>query len=302
MNIFKKANEDLSAKDFIEKKRNQALYLDCTDTTFNNNKAKKIAWNSNSTNYISTITSFNNHSNRIKITKGYFNHLQDCKNDSSYFTKHTNTQEFKYKINDNSYVYPDNGNATYVNVQGDIIAHPEMLSNDPHFNFDRNYVKIGSENNSGDVNKVSQTKIKCFDIGINIPIITANHWLKNEQNAMLSSVTYPFTKNTPEEEIGYTVETFTETNGTWYQLPLHINYIEQEDVTVKVVMQNKRVNEISIHSTTDGNPNKPPWDCNVKYGDLVKIDLLGTDDPTKTIILKLNFDALTTTKTNRTCF
>jgi len=302
MNIFKKANEDLSAKDFIEKKRNQALYLDCTDTTFNNNKAKRIAWNSNSTNYISTITSFNNHSNRIKITKGYFNHLQDCKNDSSYFSKHTNTQEFKYKINDVSCVYPNNENATYVNVQGDIIAHPEMLSNDPHFNFDRNYVKIGSENNSGDVNKVSQTKIKCFETGINIPIITANHWLKNEPNAMLSSVTYPFTKNTTDEEIGHTVETFSETNGTWYQLPLHINYIEQEDVTVKVVMQNKRVKEISIHSTTDGNPNKPPWDCNVKYGDLVKIDLLGTDDPTKTIILKLNFDALTTTKTNRTCF
>ena len=78
-----------------------------------------------------------------------------------------------------------------------------------------------------------------MDLGKSIPIYLADYWLKNEKNSMLSSVTYPFTKDAPEEEIGHTVEDFAITSGTYYLLPLHINNVEQEDITVKVVIQKK---------------------------------------------------------------
>ena len=298
MNIFKKNTEEMSAKDYIEKKRNRTLYYDCADSKFHNNKAKRIAWNSNKNNYISTITSFNNHSNRIKVTKGYFDFFQSCKNDPAFFTKDVDTENFKSDKSAACKV-PNNQNTVYGNVQGELIARPEMLSNDPFFNFERNYVEIGTENNTGDENKLSTSNIKCMDLGKSIPIYLADYWLKNEKNAMLSSITYPFTKDTPDEEIGHTVEDFAVTSGTYHQLPLHINYVEQEDVTVKIVIQNKRVKEISIHSTTDG---LNTWDCNVSYGDLVKIDLTGQNDPKKTIVLKLNFDALTNDKRYRVCY
>jgi len=298
MNIFKKNTEELSAKDYIEKKRNKTLYYDCTDTGYNNDKGKRIAWNSNKNNRISNITSFNNHSNRIKVTKGYYDYFQSCKNDPAFFTKHVDIETFKSDKASECRI-PDNGNTVFVNVQGELIARPEMLSNDPYFNFERNYTKIGTENNSGDENKVSSLNIKCMDLGKSIPIYLADYWLKNEKNSMLSSVTYPFTKDTPEEEIGHTVEDFAVTSGTYYLLPLHINNVEQEDITVKVVIQKKRVKEISIDKTNKG-PNT--WDCHVRYGDLVKIDLTGENDHKKTIILKLNFDALTSDKTDRACY
>lgn len=305
MNIFKRKTEDMSAKDFTEKKRNNTLYLDCVDSTYHNNKAKRIAWNSNKDNYISTITSFNNHSNRIKITKGYFDHFQTCENDPSFFSTAHNTQEFRFhqfglsNCNAGNFSDRQDSNVTIGSVQGSLVVKPEQISNDPYYNFERNFVQIGNEDNVGDENKVSNEKIKCIDLGIKIPIKLTNYWLKNEKNAMLSSVIYPFTKDTPDEEIGHTVEDFAITNGTYMQLPLHINYVEQEDVTVKVVMQNKRVKEISIHSTTVG---QNTWDCNVRYGDLVKIDLQGNDDPKETIILRLKFDALTNDIDNRACY
>lgn len=151
MNIFKKPTEvTFSAKDFIERKRNRSLYLDLNNGDINN--AKRIGITSNG-----KLIRANNHSNLQKINKGYNEYQQNCE---EFYTTYKG-ETFK-PLDDPFCGVTPNPNTNYANIQGDIIAHPEMLANDPHFNFDRNWVRVGSEDNSGNVKKETIHKVMCF--------------------------------------------------------------------------------------------------------------------------------------------
>ena len=152
MNIFKKPTEaDFSAKDFIEKKRNKNLYLDLNNGDINNSKRIGITSNGK-------LIRTNNHSNLQKINKGYNEYQQKCKD----FYTNDSENIYLWYVPNEFHGVSANPNANYANVQGDIMAHPEMLANDPHFNFDRNWVRVGTENNSGNVKKETIHKIMCF--------------------------------------------------------------------------------------------------------------------------------------------
>lgn len=70
MNIFRNHNQNKTAKEHIERKRNLNLFLDLSNNPVTNKltriKGKKI-------------TNVNNHSNLINLTKGFFEHYQSGK-------------------------------------------------------------------------------------------------------------------------------------------------------------------------------------------------------------------------------
>ncbi len=70
MNIFRNFNQNKTAKEHIERKRNKVLFNDLS----NNNSVNLIACVKNK-----RITRFNNHSNLINISKGFYDYYQDGK-------------------------------------------------------------------------------------------------------------------------------------------------------------------------------------------------------------------------------
>ena len=70
MNIFRNFNQNKTAKEHIERKRNRVLFSDLS----NNTSANLIACVKNK-----KITRFNNHSNLINISKGFYDYYQEGK-------------------------------------------------------------------------------------------------------------------------------------------------------------------------------------------------------------------------------
>ena len=70
MNIFRNSNQNKTAKEYIERKRNFNLFYDLSNNP-TKNKITCIKGNK--------ITKVNNHSNLIKLTKGYFDYYQNDK-------------------------------------------------------------------------------------------------------------------------------------------------------------------------------------------------------------------------------
>jgi hypothetical protein len=70
MNIFRNNNQNKTAKEYIERKRNFNLFYDLSNNP-SKNKITCIKGNK--------ITKVNNHSNLINLTKGYFDYYQSNK-------------------------------------------------------------------------------------------------------------------------------------------------------------------------------------------------------------------------------
>jgi hypothetical protein len=69
MNIFRNINQNKTAKEHIERRRNLNIFYDLS-----NNSSNKLACVKNK-----KITRFNNHSNLINISKGFFDYYQSGK-------------------------------------------------------------------------------------------------------------------------------------------------------------------------------------------------------------------------------
>jgi len=67
MNIFRNSNQNKTAKEYIERKRNFNLFYDLSNNP-SKNKISCVKGNK--------ITKVNNHSNLINLTKGYFDYYQ----------------------------------------------------------------------------------------------------------------------------------------------------------------------------------------------------------------------------------
>lgn len=87
--LFGKSNS-ISAKDYIDKKRNTRLYC---DTNNNNSEGRHIGkfYGNKRLQYAT------NHSNLLNLTKGMFQHRHD-KNVSCYYDKNREAQKFNYTI------------------------------------------------------------------------------------------------------------------------------------------------------------------------------------------------------------
>lgn len=88
--IFGK-NNSISAKDYIDKKRNKRLYC---DTNNNNSEGRHIGkfYGNKRLQYAT------NHSNLLKLTKGMFQHRHNNKVGCYYHNDNREVQKFNYKI------------------------------------------------------------------------------------------------------------------------------------------------------------------------------------------------------------
>ena len=86
MNIFRNNNQNKTAKEHIERKRNLNIFYDLS-----NNTSNKLACVKDK-----KITRFNNHSNLINISKGFFDYYQSgkCKDVSGSLMSSYNIEEF----------------------------------------------------------------------------------------------------------------------------------------------------------------------------------------------------------------
>uniref|UniRef100_A0A6C0FA70 Uncharacterized protein n=1 Tax=viral metagenome TaxID=1070528 RepID=A0A6C0FA70_9ZZZZ len=85
MNIFRNSNQNKTAKEYIERKRNFNLFYDLSNNP-TKNKITCIKGNK--------ITKVNNHSNLINLTKGYFDYYQNGKCVSADLSSNYDVEKF----------------------------------------------------------------------------------------------------------------------------------------------------------------------------------------------------------------
>ena len=156
--IFTNNAEPLSSKDYIERKRNIRIYEDFSKNT---SPEKKIAHKKNN-----KLTNTNNHSNLLKLTKGYYNYNQDkCKNDSFFTTYQGET--ILYDLHDRRLCGEEVPVMNYVEHIGDFNEIAQIRDDyEPNFNFERDYSKVGTipaeANKQLFDEKIKIHEVKCF--------------------------------------------------------------------------------------------------------------------------------------------
>ena len=156
--VFSKHNsENLSSKDYIERKRNIRIYNDYSD---NVSPEKKIAHHKNN-----KLTHANNHSNLLKLTKGYYEHHQKC-NDENFFTTYPG-ENFTYNFKNCSLRGVTEETMNYEQLIGEYNVISEIRDDyEPNFNFERDYAKVGTKpfEENGQLFEIKEKihNVKCF--------------------------------------------------------------------------------------------------------------------------------------------
>ena len=158
MNIFSKSDPNLSGGDFINKKRNIALYCDLKNNK--NKNAKKIACVKN--NKLSRAV---NHSELMKLQKGYHDYFQTIDLSSTFFTEHDG-QMFTLSNCSKTNIIHDYSN----NYTGSILTHygngVQEITDSAIF-FKNQFVEYDISNNAvvGDISgNTKWVKTNCFDL------------------------------------------------------------------------------------------------------------------------------------------
>ena len=150
MNIFRNSNQNKTAKEYIERKRNFNLFYDLSNNP-SKNKITCIKGNK--------ITKVNNHSNLINLTKGYFDYYQNNKCigatnlSSNYDIEKFSENKCKIIKNNNEYntdisnVYT--GNILITNRTPELITDTILDSTTEHM---KNYAELTDGLNSTDSN------------------------------------------------------------------------------------------------------------------------------------------------------
>tara|TARA_B100000795_G_scaffold21077_1_gene14041 strand:+ start:2175 stop:2687 length:513 start_codon:yes stop_codon:yes gene_type:complete len=125
MNIFRNSNQNKTAKEYIERKRNLNLFYDLSNNPIKN---KISCINGNK------ITKVNNHTNLINLTKGYFDYYQNNKCISAKSDLSNNYDVEKYPENKGAII--KNNNQDNVDISnaytGNILTNhgsPDLIIN-----------------------------------------------------------------------------------------------------------------------------------------------------------------------------
>ena len=158
MNIFSKTDPNLSGGDFINKKRNIALYCDLKNNK--NKNAKKIACVKND-----KLSRAVNHSDLMKLQKGYHDYFQTVDISSSFFTEHDGQMFTKSTCSKSDAVYDYSNNYT-----GSILTHFDnglQEITDSAIFFKNKFVGLDISSNAviGDISgNTKWIKTNCFDL------------------------------------------------------------------------------------------------------------------------------------------
>ena len=161
MNIFRNFNQNKTAKEHIERKRNRVLFYDLS----NNNSANLIACIKNK-----KITRFNNHSNLINISKGFYDHYQDgsCVDVSNSLISEYEKEIFnKEKCNIIKNISTDNQTiSTYngINLTND--GSPDTVLNSTTDNI-KHYSERTINTITDFASKPKKQKVNCFNLHTN---------------------------------------------------------------------------------------------------------------------------------------
>ena len=168
MNVFSKNEPKLSGGDFINKKRNVALYCDLKNNK--NKNAKKIGCVKNNKLYKAL-----NHSELMKLQKGYHEYYQTIDISSTFFTTHDGQVFSKNNHNVNC----DNLMSVYDysnNYTGSMLTNYEdglQKIEDSAIFFRNKFVGLDISNNAvvGDIaGNTKYIKTNCFDLHASIKI------------------------------------------------------------------------------------------------------------------------------------
>jgi len=143
MNIFRNSNQNKTAKEYIERKRNFNLFYDLSNNPVKN-KITCIKGNK--------ITKVNNHSNLINLTKGYFDYYQNNKCVTANPDLSSNFDIEKFSENKCAIIKNNNEYNTDISnaYTGNIIMNnsiPETITDSTTDNI-KNYIEINNEDNS----------------------------------------------------------------------------------------------------------------------------------------------------------
>ena len=147
MNIFRNSNQNKTAKEYIERKRNFNLFYDLSNNPAKN-KITCIKGNK--------ITKVNNHSNLINLTKGYFDYYQSNKCISARTELSSNYDVEKFTENKCATIKNNNEYNTDISnaYTGNILINdrtPELIIDsitDSTTDNIKNYAEYVSEDNS----------------------------------------------------------------------------------------------------------------------------------------------------------
>jgi hypothetical protein len=143
MNIFRNNNQNKTAKEYIERKRNFNLFYDLSNNP-TKNKITCIKGNK--------ITKVNNHANLINLTKGYYDYYQNnkCVTAKTVLTSNYDIEKFSENkcaiIKNNNEYNTDISNA----YTGNILMNnsiPETITDSTTDNIN-SYNELNTENNS----------------------------------------------------------------------------------------------------------------------------------------------------------
>jgi len=160
MNIFRNSNQNKTAKEYIERKRNFNLFYDLSNNP-TKNKITCIKGNK--------ITKVNNHSNLINLTKGYFDYYQNGKCVSTDLSSNYDVEKFsenKCAIIKNNNEYNTDISNVYT---GNILMNnsiPETIT-DSTTDYNKHYAEIegtgmGSGTNFEYIKKINY--VKCIKL------------------------------------------------------------------------------------------------------------------------------------------
>ena len=172
MNIFKNNTKNKTAKDYIIRKRNFNLFYDIS----NNSTANKLTCVKSN-----RITKFNNHSNLLNITHGYFDYYQNgkCGQDicNNFFSTEYNVEVFR----NNQCNILENNNTTNEDVSHNyagMILTDDKYPNNSIIDFSKNTIThytnveeiavVNNDLNGNDFKyKSKKNKTKCFKVKTN---------------------------------------------------------------------------------------------------------------------------------------
>jgi len=168
MNIFRNSNQNKTAKEYIERKRNLNLFYDLSNNP-TKNKITCIKGNK--------ITKVNNHSNLINLTKGYFDYYQNGKCVSTDLSSNYDVEKFSENkcaiIKNNNEYNTDISNVYTGNILMDDRT-PELITDsitDSTTEHMKNYAEINNEEGVVQDNKFTYHKkinyVNCIKIHTN---------------------------------------------------------------------------------------------------------------------------------------
>jgi len=157
--LFKNPNSDnLTAKDYINKKRNETIYADVG----NSGNSRKIYQQYNN----GRLKSATNHENLLRITKGYYSHHQNIDISNSFFQNYDGQL---FSTGSESCNVVSRGGSTNYTGEGlimNILNHNTQqiqLDKDTKFSKVLDYGEIYTKSVTGDLsNNKLVNKVKCF--------------------------------------------------------------------------------------------------------------------------------------------